>query len=226
MKAAIGYIRVSSEEQTESGLSIEAQEAKIRAYCTLHDLELDRILRDDQSAKNLKRPAIQELLGLVRARKAGAVLVVGKLDRLTRSVRDLCELIDTFARAKLELASVAEQLNTATAAGRMVVHMLGVIAQWERETIGERTSDAMAVKRARGERVSRHPPYGWRHEGTALVSDSQEQKGITLAVELRRRGASYGEIAERLNFFGYRRHGRQLSRQCISNVLRRSVPCH
>ena len=97
-------------------------------------------------------------------------MIVLKLDRLTRSVRDLADLLELFQRRKVALMSVSESLNTATAAGRMVVNMLGTVAQWEREAIGERTSAALSAKRLRGERAGA-VPYGF-----ALAADGQQLK--------------------------------------------------
>ena len=136
----IAYLRVSTDKQADRGVSLEAQRAKIDAYAALFDLELVAIEVDaGVSAKTLARPALDRALAMLRAGKADALLVV-KLDRLTRSVRDLCDLVDRYFRdGKLALLSVGEQVDTRTAAGRMVLNMLTVIGQWEREANGERT---------------------------------------------------------------------------------------
>lgn len=98
-----------------------------------------------------------------------ARIVVSKLDRLTRSVRDLAELTDLCAKHDVALVSVGETLDTSTAAGRMVVNMLGVVAAWEREAIGERTASALAHKRRR--RIAYGPtPFGFRRQGKSLMS--------------------------------------------------------
>ena len=195
----IGYIRVSTSMQAESGLSIEAQRAKIEAYCVCHDLTLADVIVDaGESAKTLERSGIQTLLTQV---EAGAVdgVVIAKLDRLTRSMRDLHQLLEqVFSRVQLH--SVAESINTSSAAGRLVLNVLMSVAEWEREAIGERTSAALQAKKAKGERTG-NPPYGWRREGSSWVEDSAEQLNLARIKELRSRGwtlrAIKAELEER-----------------------------
>ena len=193
---AVGYVRVSTEEQAREGLSLEAQEARIRAYCEAKGWKLVRIYRDEGfSGKDLNRPALQELLRDLKADGIQAV-VVAKLDRLTRSVKDLGYLIDELFDG-IALASVEESLDTTTAGGRFVLHILGAVAQWERETVSERTRNTLRYKRERGEWVGRIP-YGFKiGPDGRLVEDPEEMKNIQRMKRLRRRGWSYREIAER-----------------------------
>jgi DNA invertase Pin-like site-specific DNA recombinase len=198
-KRVIGYVRVSTAGQAESGLSIEAQRSKIEAYCGLYDLELVEIIVDaGESAKSLKRPGIDRLLSAVAAGSLDGV-VVAKLDRLTRSMRDLHRLLEEVF-SKVELHSVAEKVDTSSAAGRLVLNVLMSVAEWEREAIGERTATALKAKKARGEKVGR-APYGFRWEDGELVKDETEQKTVAVIKELRSRGltlrAIKGEIEER-----------------------------
>ena len=95
---------------------------------------------------------------MVEARKIEAV-VVAKLDRLTRSVKDLCGLLELFEKRKVALISVAESLDTGSAASRLVITIMGTVSQWERETIGERTRDALRHKPTS---VERGRQYGVR----------------------------------------------------------------
>lgn len=201
---AIVYLRVSTEEQGKSGLGLEAQRQKALAYCQLHDHEVVEVVEDaGASGKSLNRPGMQRVLDAV-GQGAVEVVVVAKLDRATRSVRDLGELLERFNRSKVALASVSEHLDTSTAAGRMVVGMLGVIAQWERETIVERITDAMAVKRRRGERVSRYAPAGLRFNGDRLVEDAAAMAALDKARAMQAEGWSLREIAAALNTAGHR----------------------
>ena len=150
---AVGYVRVSTERQADQGVSLEAQEAKIRAMATVQGVTLTEVIVDGgESAKSLKRPGLQRLLAMVETGKVQAV-IVAKLDRMTRSVKDLCGLLELFEKRKVALVSVAESLDTGSAAGRLVITIMGAVSQWEREAIGERTRDALQHKRSNGERV-------------------------------------------------------------------------
>ena len=128
-----------------------------------------------------------------------------KLDRLTRSVADLGRLIDTyFAPGKAALLSVSEQIDTRSAAGRLVLNILASVSQWERETISERTRDAMRYKQAQGEYVGGHAPYGYRLVNGELVMDEAEQNVIRQAKKLRASGLSLLAVAKRLDERGIR----------------------
>ena len=159
---AIGYVRVSTDRQAEQGVSLEAQESKIRAMATVQGAELREVIVDGwESAKNLNRPGLQRLLTLVNSGKVNAV-IIAKLDRLTRSVKDLCSLLELFEKRGVALVSVAESLDTASAAGRLVITIMAAVSQWDREAIGERTRDALRHKRTSGER--------WAISGSDSVS--------------------------------------------------------
>src|ERR1700736_6449847 len=124
---AIGYVRVSTDKQAEQGVSLEAQAEKIRAMAVVHDAELLDILVDSgESAKSLQRPGMTRLLAMVDARQVQAV-IVAKLDRLTRSVKDLCELLERFERRGGALISVGESLDTGSAAGRLVLNIMTAV---------------------------------------------------------------------------------------------------
>jgi DNA invertase Pin-like site-specific DNA recombinase len=163
---AIGYVRVSTDRQAEQGVSLEAQEAKIRAMATVQGADLDEVIVDGgESAKSLNGPGLQRLLALINAGKVQAV-IVAKLDRLARSVKDLCGLLELFEKRKVALISVAESLDTGSAAGRLVITIMAAVSQWEREAIGERTRDALTHKRPQGERVRLRSAPGLRRTGS------------------------------------------------------------
>ena len=195
---AIAYLRVSTNEQANKGVSLQAQEEKIRAYCGLYNLILTEIVKDSGiSAKNLKRPGIQKIIEKVKRKEIGAIICL-KLDRLTRSVKDLALLVELVNKHNVALISVQEKIDTGTASGRMVINLLATVAQWERETIGERTKTALEYKKSKGECVG-NIPIGYRREGHMLVEDGNEQKALTLIRELRDRGHSYKGIAREIN---------------------------
>ena len=101
-----GYVRVSTEEQARDGVSLAAQQAKLEAYALVKDWTGLRLIRDERaSAKHLKRPGLEDLLSLVRAQQVEAVMVY-KLDRLTRSVKDLSTLVELFEKKGVALVSL------------------------------------------------------------------------------------------------------------------------
>jgi site-specific DNA recombinase len=202
---AIGYVRVSTDRQADQGTSLEAQAARIKAMATVQDAELiDVVVDGGESAKSMNRPGLQRVLALVGARTVDAV-IVAKLDRLTRSVKDLCELLELFERKNVALVSVAESLDTGSAAGRLVIRIMCSVSEWERESIGERTREVLRHKRNCGERV------GNIHYGFRLAADRKhvepnpdEQAVLTIIRELRGRHRSLREVATALNDSGYR----------------------
>ncbi|MBK8754649.1 MAG: recombinase family protein [Candidatus Competibacteraceae bacterium] len=202
---AIAYLRVSTEKQSDLGVSIEAQQQKVEAYASLYDLDLVEIIVDAaQSAKTLERPGLQKALALLKTGSAEALLVV-KLDRLTRSVVDLGKLIEAyFAGAKYALLSVSEQIDTRSANGRMVLNILATVSQWEREIIAERTSTAMKYKQSQGEYIGGHAPYGFKLVDGVQVEDEFEQSVIQQAKRLRESGLSLSGVARKLEELGIR----------------------
>ena len=161
------------------------------------------IIDAGESAKSLNRPGMERLLSLV---DAGAVntVIIAKLDRLTRSVKDLAELLERFTRRGVSLVSVAESLDTGTAAGRLVLNIMTAVSQWEREAIGERTRDAMSHKRAKGERVGTIP-FGFRmaEDGARLEEDPAEQDVLSRIQRLKAQGHTMRQIADELNRQGF-----------------------
>lgn len=194
----IGYVRVSSEQQADQGVSLQAQEDKIRSYCALYDLELVTIIADaGASAKTLQREGLQRALGMLENGQAEGLVVV-KLDRLTRSVADLGSLIADYFNT-YALLSVCEQIDTRSASGRLVLNVLTSVAQWEREAIGERTSQALQYKKAQGERVGTVAlGKSLSADGKCLVDNPQEQQAVRLAKQYRESGLSFRKIATRL----------------------------
>jgi site-specific DNA recombinase len=224
---AEAYVRVSTDKQVEHELSLEAQQAKLTAYATLYELDLVAMEVDaGVSAKILQRPALQRALGTLQAGMAEALLVV-KLDRLTRSVRDLGGLVETyFLAGKWSLMSVSEQIDTRTAAGRIVLNILAAVSQWERETIGERTAEAMAYKPQQREYTGSEPPYGWQRaaDGVHLDPHTTEQAIIRDALELKAAGLSLRKIGARLAARGLLpRQGRAWNPKTVRDLLQAEV---
>jgi len=218
----IGYVRVSTDKQAERGCSLEAQKSKIRAMATVQGAELLEVIVDGgESAKSLSRPGVQKLLGLVNAGKVNAV-IVAKLDRLTRSVKDLCALLELFDKRKVALISVAESLDTGSAAGRLVITIMGAVSQWEREAIGERTRDALQHKRSQGERVG-NIAFGFRlaGDGQHVEPDPAEQASLAEIRRLRNEGTTLRGIAAALNHRADRtRRGTPWRLESVARILK------
>ena len=183
----IGYVRVSTEEQAQHGVSLAAQEAKLRQYCDLYGHDLVEVVVDaGASAKTLNRPGLARVLDALTA-NAVEGLVILKLDRLTRSVRDLGHLLETYF-TKHALLSVMEQTDTSTAGGRLVLNLLISVSQWEREVIGERTSQALQHKKANGAKL-----------GAPALANAETLARVR---ELRAAGLSMAVIAQTLTAEG------------------------
>lgn len=201
---AVAYVRVSTEKQADSGQSLEAQRSKLEAYATLYDLQLVEVVVDaGVSAKSLNRPGLERALAMLKSGKADALVVV-KLDRLTRSVRDMGELVERyFKNGKAALLSVSEQIDTRSAGGQLVLNVLTSVSQWERQAIGERTSAVMQFKAAQGEYTGGAAPYGFRVEGGALVEVEAEQAVVAAARKAKAQGLSLRAIARTLEAHGF-----------------------
>jgi len=202
----IAYLRVSTEKQADRGVSLDAQRAKVKAYTELYDLELVEVVVDaGESAKSLRRPGLQRALGMLERCEAEALLIV-KLDRLTRSVVDLGSLVERyFAPGKAALLSVGEQIDTRSAAGRLVLNVLASVSQWEREAIAERTATAMQHKARQGEYTGGQAPYGARVAADGrLEAEPLEQEARAMARRLHAAGRSLRGIAVELERMGIR----------------------
>lgn len=199
MQLAIGYVRVSTSKQADSGLSIEAQRAHITSHCESSGLSLLEIYEDagvSGSCPVADRPGLMQ--ALARAREIGATqLVVAKLDRLSRSPFVLLTLEAETKRAGLRLTSAAgEGTEDDDPASVLVRRMLQAVAEHELAMISARTKAALAQKKARGERLGR-PPYGFSvQQGDLVPNDSFPM--LYEAYRLRSRGLTMRAIVDRM----------------------------
>jgi site-specific DNA recombinase len=223
----VGYVRVSTEEQSKEGVSLGAQAEKVRLYAALHSLDLAEVVTDaGVSARTLDRPGLARVLAMLEAGEV-AGLIVYKLDRLTRSLGDWSHLIDRHfgEKAGRSLMSVSESIDTRTAGGRMVLNIMMTVAQWERETIVERTQAAMSYKKARGERVGA-VPYGFRlaDDGRNLETDPAEAELVAEVIRLKSLDWPLRRIAEDLQGRGVpTKSGRPWSHGMVQTILRRTA---
>ena len=207
VRVVVGYCRVSTREQAVDGGSLPAQENRLRALAKADGRPLDRVFVDGGfSAGSLKRPAIQELLALVREGKVAAIYCT-KLDRMVRSLADLLAVIKLLQKHDVALVSASEHIDTGSAAGRMMVSMLGVIGEFERERLSERIKDVTFDKRQRKQVYCGSAPFGYRREGKSLVEDGGEQTALSTIRSMHYEGASYRQIAQWLTDNGLRPKG-------------------
>jgi DNA invertase Pin-like site-specific DNA recombinase len=154
--AAIGYVRVSTSEQADSGLGLKAQRAAIGAEAARRGWELAEVYEDaGASAKALTgRPALSQALDALAGGRA-SVLIVSKLDRLARSVNDFSGLVRRAEREGWALVVVDLAVDMTTPTGGMLANITAAVAEWERGVISQRTKDALAVRKAQGVTLGR-----------------------------------------------------------------------
>jgi DNA invertase Pin-like site-specific DNA recombinase len=184
----IAYLRVSTSEQADSGLGLEAQRATITQHASHKDWTIVEWCVDaGTTGKHMDRPGLTHALSLLR-RKEADCLVVSKLDRVSRSVVDFAHLLDTSRREAWSFVAIDLNVDTSTPTGELLANVMMSVAQWERRTIGLRTSEALQALRGQGVRLGR----------PVLVSGATAQR----IGRWRASGCSYQAIAEALNDLG------------------------
>ena len=233
MQIAVGYIRVSTREQADSGLSLAAQRRRIQVQADATGLTLVDILEDaGASGKDMNRPALRELRARLSAGMVDCVIVT-KLDRITRSMADMCRILEVLKKSRradggrgVGIVSCAETINTDTPAGMLALNMFVSFAQFERELTSSRTKDALAERRAQGKTVGGVVPFGFQLvPGTngLMEANPRERRILQEAQELRRQGYSWEQTAIHLTRRGHRtRRGGAFSRQGIRTTCRKA----
>ena len=226
---AWGYCRVSSAGQAVEGVSLDAQRARIAAWCAARDAILVDILVDAgiSGYRKENRPGLQAALAAVcaggRGRGKGRVLVVYSLSRMARSSKDSFIISEMIDKAGADLVSLTENIDTTTAAGRMFFGVLAVMNQFERDLATERTKLAAAYKRSKGEAWAT-PPFGQAKDAAGrLVDAPAERRVIDEVIQLRSDGLSIRAIVAALNARGVpTRHGGKWHIATVQRVLRRA----
>jgi DNA invertase Pin-like site-specific DNA recombinase len=222
-KRAVGYIRVSTDEQAAEGVSLDVQRAKIEAWCELNDFELLDVFADEGiSGKRVdNRLGLQDALDRVCREKAA--LVVLKLERMIRCTRDAIDIAEDLRKAGADLVSLTERIDTTSPMGEFFYVLMAAMAQLERRQIGERTKVALAHMRSNGKRISRFAPFGYRQDQNGgWVEEPHEQEAISLMLPLREAGLSFSKIGEALEVEGFvGRNGQRLSAKVVRSVIRR-----
>lgn len=222
---AVGYIRVSTEEQAKEGISLGNQAESIRSFCKAKGWDLLALISDEgKTGKDLRREGVQNLIAKAKAKEFD-ILVIYKLDRLTRCVRDLGYLVqDVFEKHGVAFSSIQDSFDTSNASGKLILNVLGSIAQWERETIAERTRDGLRYKKSRLEKYG-PVPFGFKLDGKNLVVEPEESQIVARIQDLRQNfHYSYREIADNLNGEGIKtRAGRNWFPSSIRVIANNSI---
>lgn len=196
-KAGI-YIRVSTEDQAREGFSLPEQEARLREFCAFRRYEIIKVYEDAGiSAKNDKRPAYQEMMNDVRSKEIN-VIVAFKLDRLTRSVYDIEKLMNIVNEYECDIDCLADESNTTTSNGRMVMRIMTSVSQNEIEKCSERTKLGMAGAIKQGH-IPNATPLGFKRDNKKLVPDEATMGIVKRVFDLYLEGKSYKTIANIFN---------------------------
>lgn len=199
----VAYIRVSTDEQAKHGYSIAAQEEKLKAFCISQGWELvgEPFIDDGYSAKDLNRPKFQMMMDQIK--QGGIdVLLVYRLDRLTRSVLDLYEILKVLDAHDCKFKSATEIYDTTNAMGRLFITLVAAIAQWERENTAERVQLGMEKKTKLGIWKGGTPPYGYKIIDKKLIIDKDEEPLIKYIFQLSK-SLGFFTIAKKLTEQGF-----------------------
>lgn len=163
MKIGI-YIRVSTEDQAKEGYSLEVQREYLESFAKREGLEIFKIYQDDGiSGYSTERPALKELLKDAKEKKFDLVLVY-KIDRFSRNLKDLLNLVDELSSSGVSFKSAMEPFDTTTSAGKLMFQQLGSFAEFERNRIAERVFPGMVKGVQRGNwQGARYAPYGYKY---------------------------------------------------------------
>ncbi len=240
IRAAI-YTRKSTEEGLEQAFnSLDAQREACEAFVKSQQHEgwtaLPTKYNDGGfTGGNIDRPALQRLLSDVDAGRVDAV-VTYKLDRLSRSIKDFADMMARFEAKGVVYVSITQQINTATAAGRLLQNVLVTFAQFEREIISERTRDKIKLTKMKGKWCGGTPPLGYdrAEKGGALVVNEPEAKRVREIFQMYLKERSLLRVAQILNARGWRsktwttrkgnlHEGHEFTKTMLQQLLRNPV---
>ena len=227
-RTAVIYLRVSTADQAEHGVSLDAQQERLTAYAVANGLEVAGILRESAISGTIPladRPEGEKLTQMVSSGQVRHVIAL-KLDRLFRSAVDALSTTAEWDKQGIALHLVdmgGQSLNTGSAMGRMMLTMMAGFAQFERDLTAERTTSALAHKKANGQAYS-PTPYGKDRDGERLTENAQEQGIINKMRELRDNGSSLRGIAEHLNSNGIiSKQGKQWYASTVRYVINNAI---
>ena len=220
MKVAL-YTRVSTLEMSQEGYSLAAQLKRLEAFCVSQNWNVQKVYREEGvSAKNMERPELQKLL---KELDQFDVVLVYKLDRLSRSVIDVNLLLEQFEKHNVSFKSATEPYDTSSAQGRMFINIIASLAQFERQQLSERTHMGMTQSAEEGKRNGGRAPFGYKSEEGKLIINEDEAKWVRWIFDtFKLKGKSV--IATELNRKGIRsRTGTMWNGSMIDYLVRNPV---
>jgi site-specific DNA recombinase len=192
------YSRVSTEEQAKEGLSVEAQIDKCKSFCDAREWEIFKVYKDAGfSAGTLNRPALELLLRDAQEKKFDIILVY-KIDRFSRKLKDLITILEDLKTENINFTSVTEQIDTTSAMGEAFFQIIGVFAQLERGMVKERVQLSFDRKINLGEALYR-APFGYTYQNKKLVKHPQNAEKVKEIFEMWIAGISYKDICQKFN---------------------------
>lgn len=216
MKRAVAYLRVSSVKQIDN-TSIEMQEEKIKQYCNLYDITLDKIFIDEGlSAKDTdKRIKYNEMIEYISNYDNNInMLIVYKADRVHRSLKNLMIMIEKLQEIDVSFLSITEQFDTTTAQGLLFLQMLGSFSEFERKLINERTHSGRIAKGNKNLFPGGRVAFGYNLiDNDRLEINIEESKIVKDIFKLRSKGATIVEIGKKHN----------MSKQRISYIIKNKI---
>jgi len=200
---AIGYCRVSTEDQVRHGISLDAQKAKIKAWAEVNDADLFAVHVDEgiSGHRTSNRPGLQA--AVADACREKAALVVLSLSRLARNTKEALELSERLDKYGADLVSLSEKIDTSSASGKMIFRLLSVLAEFERDLVAERTKSAMAYARKQMRCIG-NIPFGYDEVDGMLIENEAEQNTLLLMNALRSNNLSFRKIGKELEDRGIR----------------------
>lgn len=209
-KRGVGYCRISTLMQVDN-TSLKDQEDKIRMYCKLHDIEVDKIFIDKAvSGKSTDRPKYYEMINYVKENDIDMIIVY-KNDRIHRSLYNLLAMIYELQEYEVALVSVTEMFDTSTPQGMLFLQMLGSFAEFERAIINERTRNGRIARLKENKWVGGKPAFGYKvNKDGKFEVDEKEAKIVKDIFKLRAKGISLAKIGVKYEF----------SKQKVDYILR------
>lgn len=194
------YIRVSTQDQAQHGFSLDAQEDSLQNYAKALGYEIFKIYKEEgKSAKNLNRPEMQNLLKDAESKKFQAIFIY-KLDRFSRSLKDLILTIDKLKEWGVDFISLQDKIETASASGKLMFQIIGAFAEFERNIIGDRTTFGMERKAKEGGFITK-APLGYKLVNKQLLIDeSQKDKIKSIFEEYLNTPISLTQLAKKNGF--------------------------